>query len=161
MYIVHILYTREEMVKLNEENYGEFVGIGVYITRNEDKNLIEIYKVMNGSPAEKAGLLAGDFIVKIDDNDLTIDDFEDTSDMIRGKSGTTVKIGIIRGEERQTIDVQRGNVTIQEVEYQMIDAENKIGYIYIQSFEGTAYNQFKTAYEDLVKQGRTQTNCRC
>lgn len=147
-------YTKEEMVKLNEENYGEFVGIGVYITRNEDRNLVEIYKVMKGSPAEKAGLLAGDFIVKIDNNDITIDDFEETSDMIRGKVGTTVKIGIIRGEEKQFLDIERGNVTVQEVEHQMLP--DNIGYIYIQSFEGSAYNQFKSAYEELVAQGMTK-----
>ena len=147
-------YTAEEMVKLNEENYGEMVGIGVYISRNEDRNLVEVYKVMKDSPAEKAGMKAGDFITKIGENSITIDDFENTSDMIRGKKGTPVTIEILRGDEKIKLDIVRDSVTIQEVDYQLLD--NNIGYIYIQSFDGSAYNQFKTAYEDLVSKGMTK-----
>ncbi len=149
-------YTAEEMVKLNEENYGEMVGIGVYITRNEDRGLVEVYKVMKDSPAEKSGIQAGDFIVKIGDNNITAEDFENTSDMIRGKKGTSVKVDILRGDERISLDITRDSVTIQEVDYQMIDEDNKIGYIYIQSFDGSAYNQFKSAYEDLVSKGMSK-----
>ena len=146
-------FTKEEMDEYTNETMGSFVGIGVYITKNDEKNGIEIYSTIKNSPAEAAGLKAGDIIKKVDDIEYTASDYDHIADKIKGKEGTKVKITILRNEEILDFEIERKSVELIRVEGQLLD--NNIGYIAINSFDGKVAEQFKTEYNNLKNQGMT------
>ena len=76
-------YTKEEMKKLMDTTNGNYVGIGIYMLLDKEKNAIVIIKPMEGSPAEKAGLLPGDVISKVDGEPYTLETITAISDKIR------------------------------------------------------------------------------
>lgn len=144
-------FTKDEMKKFTEETEGEFVGIGVYITANNDANRVEIVSDIKDSPAEKAGLQSGDLIKSVDDIEYTASDLDKITQNIRGKAGTKVKIVIIRNNEEKEYEIERASISIPSVESSML--ENNVGYIYISTFSSNTSSEFKTAYNDLVSKG--------
>ena len=78
-------YTVEEMQSLLSDMESSYTGIGVYITLDKEYNLVKIYGFLDGSPAKEAGLEVGDFIVGVNGEDLTGDDFENASKRIMGE----------------------------------------------------------------------------
>ena len=141
------------MSEFTQDYEGEYVGIGVYITKDTDNNEILVYGTMQNSPAQEAGLQTGDIITSVDGEECDGDDYDTITNKIKGKEGTTVKIGIIRDGQEQTIEVQRRHIDIQHVTSQVL--ENNIGYIYISSFEGKVSEEFEKAYDDLAGKGIT------
>ena len=145
--------TQDEMSTFTEDIEGEFVGIGVYITKDTGRNLILVYGTIPDSPAEKAGLKTGDIITSVDGVECNGDDYDTITNSIKGKEGTKVKIGILRNDEEINFEIERKTVEVKHVTSQVLD--NNIGYIYISSFEGDVSTQFENAYNDLIKQGIT------
>lgn len=145
--------TQDEMSTFTEDIEGEFVGIGVYITKDTERNLILVYGTIPDSPAEKAGLKTGDIITSVDGVECNGDDYDTITNSIKGKEGTKVKIGILRNDEEINFEIERKTVEVKHVTSQVLD--NNIGYIYISSFEGDVSTQFENAYNDLIKQGIT------
>ena len=137
-------YTKKEMKTIMEETNGNFVGIGVYMTKDLEKNAILIIKPIENSPAEKAGILPGDLITKVDD-------VEYTGDKIRGEEGTKVKLEIYRNGETKTFELTRTKVVVSHVTTKVLN--NDIGYIAISDFEGECASEFETKYKQLEKQG--------
>ena len=84
-------FTKEEMEEFLTETEGNYVGIGIYMAQNTKDNTIVILTPIKGSPAEKAGILPGDIIKKVDGVEYSGEDFEKISTYIKGKAGTTVK----------------------------------------------------------------------
>ena len=78
-------YTTEEMEELLSDMESSYTGIGVYIIRDDEVNLVKIYGFLEGSPAKEAGLNVGDYIVAINDEELTGDDFENASKRITNR----------------------------------------------------------------------------
>ena len=144
-------YTKEEMKTIMEETNGNFVGIGIYMTKDLEKNAILIIKPIENSPAEKAGILPGDIITKVDDIEYSGDNLEEASNKIRGEEGTKVKLEIYRNGETKTFELTRENVIVSYVTTKMLD--NNIGYIAISNFEGNCASEFETKYKQLEKQG--------
>lgn len=145
--------TEEEMSSYTEDIEGEFVGIGVYITKDTTNNLIVVYGTIPNSPAQAAGLKTGDIITSVDGVKCDGDDYDSITNSIRGLEGTKVTLGILRGEEELTFEIERKTVEVEHVTSQVL--EDNIGYIYISSFEGNVADQFKKAYNDLSSQGIT------
>ena len=140
-------YTAEEMAEFTEETMGEYVGIGVYLTKDTQRNQILIYGTMKDSPAGAAGIQAGDIIVSVDGEECDGDQYDTITNKIKGKEGTKVKLGIVRGTQELTIDVERKKIEVEHVESSVL--EDNIGYIYISSFEGNVATQFEKAYKEL------------
>ena len=147
-------YTKEEMAEIMEETNGNFVGIGIYMTLDTEKNLITIINPIEGSPAEKAGILPGDYIVKVDGKEYTGEQLEEASNKIKGEEGTEVKIEILRGTEIKEFTIKRAKVLISHISTEVL--EDNIGYISISDFEGGCAEEFKKKYEELKKQGITK-----
>ncbi len=145
--------TSDEMSEYTTDTLGEYVGIGVYITKDETNNQILIYSTIKDSSAEKAGLLAGDVITEVDGTKCNGDDYETITNRIKGKEGTKVNIKILRNKEEKTFEIERKKVTQIRVNSQML--ENNIGYIYISSFDGNIAKQFKEQYDELENNGAT------
>ena len=142
-------YTKEEFETLKEQTSGSFVGIGVYISPTSDDDYITIIAPIEGSPAEKAGIKAGDKIVKVDGNNVYTDDSDKAISMIKGKEGTTVKLTIKRGNKEFDIDIKREEIISKSVEGKVLD--DSIGYIKITSFNENTCDEFKEALNSLKK----------
>lgn len=146
-------YTAEEMSEVTSDTLGKYVGIGVYMQLDTENNKIQVYSVISNSPAERAGIKTGDYIVAVEGEECSGDDFSTISNKIKGQSGTTVKITIERDGQKQDYNVERGSITLIRVTGQMLS--NNIGYIYISSFDGEVASQFESKYDELVSQGAT------
>lgn len=143
----------------NNENFyltleGSYSGVGIEISTDNDNNIL-IVGILSNSPAEKAGLKAGDIIKKIDDIDLSEKDYKYVSSYIRENSNKAeYKIEIIRNGENLTYNLKKDTVVIKSVASKIIEKENKkIGYIYISIFSNTTAAQFKKELDELKKQG--------
>ena len=143
----------KEMQEYTENLMGNYVGIGIYMVKNVEKNVIQILSPIKESPAEEAGLLPEDIIVSVNGVKYTGDEMTTASNNIKGIEGTTVKLEILRAQEIKAFEVTRKKVILNPVESEKL--ENNIGYIQITSFdEGTAEN-FKIEFEKLKNQGIT------
>lgn len=143
--------SKEEMQDYMADATGNFVGIGIYMVEDTEKNKIMVLSPMKGSPAEKAGILPGDIILSVNGIEYNGDELTVASNKIKGEEGTTVTVEILRGTETKTFEIKRENIKMNPVEGKVL--EKDIGYIEFASFdEGTA-EEFKTKYEELEKQG--------
>jgi len=136
-----------EAYKIN--NAGEYSGIGSLVRSYKDKLLIvEPYK---GYPADKAGLKAGDEIIKI--GDINIADFDDNaSELLKGANGTSVTVTYKRQGETKTTTIKREGIEVDAVPfYKMVNG--KTGYIVLSKFNAKASDQTKKALKDLKEKG--------
>lgn len=143
--------SKEDMQDYMADTIGNFVGIGIYMVKDTEADKIMVLSPIKGSPAEKAGILPGDLIISVDGVEYKAEDMSVAANKIKGESGTTVKLEILRGTETKTFELKRENIKVNPVEGKVL--ENKTGYIEFSSFdEGTA-QEFKTKFEELQKQG--------
>ncbi len=136
-----------EAYKIN--NAGQYSGIGATVRSFKDKLLIiEPYK---DYPADKAGLKAGDEIIKI--GNILLADFEDNGgELLKGANNTTVEVTYKRQGEIKTTKITRADVEVDAVPfYNMVD--EKTGYIVLSKFNAKASSQTKAALVDLKGKG--------
>ena len=108
-----------------------------------------------GSPAERAGLQAGDFVLAVDGESVDGTTMDDQISQIRGESGTDVTLTLQRDEaEPFDVTITRAEITLQEVETRMI--EGHVGYIALNGFSEPSPEQFRTALSELLDQGADQ-----
>lgn len=136
---------------------GGFDGIGVEF--NIYKDTVYVVTPLAGGPSEMAGILSGDKIVKVNETPLTGSKVDNGSvfQALRGKKGTEVKLTILsKGNKApRVVTVMRDRIPTYSVDASyMID--NKTGYIKVNRFSETTYDEFKTALGQLKKQGMTQ-----
>jgi carboxyl-terminal processing protease len=146
-----------DMQGVEEEMQGNFSGIGVQFSIQEDT--IMIIDVISGGPSAKLGILAGDRIVMVNDSSVT--GKEITNDkvlkLLRGKKGTKVKVSIHRNGFKSLFDyeITRGEIPIYSVDVSyMID--DQTGFIKISRFAEKTYREFTDAMEKLDKTGASK-----
>ncbi|MEN8124602.1 MAG: S41 family peptidase [Bacteroidota bacterium] len=129
---------------------GEYSGIGATTKLMDNKLVIvELYKDM---PAEKAGIIVGDEIVKINDVIVKENNNKEILSLLKGTEETSVNLQILRQQKTLNFQLQRNKIEIDPVpHYQMIDS--KIGYISFIKFNGKASASVKKAFLDLKSQG--------
>lgn len=142
--------TKEEMEEFTQDVMGNFTGIGIYLTKDTEKNVIVVLSPIKDSPAYNAGILPGDIITKVDGVSYTGDDLTEASNKIRGEVGTTVKLEILRDDQTLEIEVTRETIKINHVESKVLD--NNIGYIEFTSFDEGCSDEFKEKLEELKSQ---------
>lgn len=138
-------YTPEEMKAANDESEGLYHGVGMVVQITEDER-IEIVRVYEGSPAEHAGLQAGDFLTSVDGEAVSGKNGQTLSDavrMVQGEDGTIVRLGVLRKGEVLEFDVSRAEVNVSYVNYQLINGD--IGYVNISQFTGDDVTGFEEA----------------
>ena len=145
--------SKEDMEDYMEDTMGNFVGIGIYMIEDTETNQIMVLSPIKGSPAEKAGIQPGDYIVSVNGETCTADDMTVISTKIKGEEGTTVKLQILRGEETLNFEITRENIIVNPVEGEVLG--NHIGYIVFSSFDENTADEFKTKFEELQAQGIT------
>ena len=141
----------DEMEDYLSDTMGNFVGIGIYMVKNTEKGKIQVLAPIKGSPAEKAGIQAGDIILTVDGVDYSADEMTIASNKIKGEEGTTVTIEVLRGTETKKYELKREKVKVNQVEGKVLS--NNIGYINFTSFDETTADDFKAKFEELNKQG--------
>ena len=146
-----VYYDEDETKALMESTSGIFSGVGATLTKDADTGYATIVNVYEDSPAEKAGLKAGDILEKIDDHEVGDEQLDTVVSWIKGEKGTDVKITVLRDGEELELTATRDTIEVKTVSYEM--KENQIGYIRVSEFDTVTYDQFKEALDDLEKQG--------
>lgn len=143
--------SKEEMDTYLDDTMGNFVGIGIYMIKNTQYDKIQVLSTIKGSPAEKAGIQAGDLIISADGVEYSADDMTIASNKIKGEEGTKVTIEVLRGAEKLKFELTREKVKVNQVEGKVLS--NNIGYIKFTSFDETTAEDFKNQYQELAKKG--------
>jgi carboxyl-terminal processing protease len=127
-----------------------YSGIGAWV--NTEGEFLTIIEPMKGSPAEKAGLQAGDEILAIDGEDMTGTAAEVARLKVLGPSGTEVVLTIRREgvEEPFDVSVTRAEIKIPSVEYEMVD--NQIAYVHLLTFSDSSTEELHNALQELMAQ---------
>lgn len=130
---------------------GEFQGVGIQIGMKNSQ--LTVIAPIEGTPADRAGIAAGDKIIKIDDEwtkDMTI---EDAVDKMRGPKGTSVRLMILREgwDKPKEFTIVRDVIKVQSVKARMLD--NEIGYIKIIQFQAQTADELEAALKTLEAKG--------
>ena len=144
--------TPEDVAEEQTYEEGVYYGIGVQLLAGSDDKLY-VTRAYANSPARKAGIRSGDIVTAVAGEVLTGSSTEQLNravDMIRGEQYTGVDVTVLRGDEELTFNVTRDTVTINRVEYSVL--ENNIGYIAIYEFMGDDVAGFNEALDALLKQ---------
>lgn len=139
-------FSPAENREFNEDISGTFEGIGAEMGMKDD--IITIIAPLEGMPAEKAGLLSGDKVIKIDDVVSSSYSLDEAVKRIRGPKGTEVKLTIFRSGEEETRDViiKRGLILVKSVRFEMKD---DVAYIRVNRFGDDTEAGFKDAVKQL------------
>ncbi|HRR63005.1 MAG TPA: S41 family peptidase, partial [Paludibacteraceae bacterium] len=144
----------EDVSDVNSELEGHFSGIGVQF--NIQNDTIMIISVISGGPSEKAGLLAGDRIVEVNDTVFVGKNITNEKVMkkLRGPAGTKVKLGIRRYGTPEILyyEIIRGEIPVNSVDIGYM-IQPQIGFIRVSKFAETTYTEFLNTIAGLKRQG--------
>ena len=148
-----VFFPPEENKSFQEDISGQFSGVGMEVGV-KDKNLTVI-SPLKGTPAYRAGILAGDIIIKIDNTNTAGMTIEKAIDLIRGKLGTNVAFTIFRGNEKgpRIINVIRENISIPIIETEIKD---DVFIIHLFSFSANSSEKFRLALKEFVLSKKTK-----
>lgn len=154
----HSVYIpKEEYAQVSENMKGDFVGIGVSFYKIDDT--IVVIKALEGGPSEKIGIRGGDRILyangqKLFDRGISNDSL---TTQLKGKENSKVNLKVLRkgAEKLLTFNLRRAKVPLKSVDahYMLTD---KLGYIKINRFSETTFDEFREAISDLKQNGATE-----
>ncbi|GIL08864.1 MAG: hypothetical protein BroJett033_3750 [Chloroflexota bacterium] len=130
----------------NSDLAGEFEGIGVVIRAGDSG--IEVFGVMDGTPAAESGVRVGDVFIEVDGVDVTKANNLELATKVRGPAGTNVKITFLRDDELIEFDIVRARIDIPNITYEVL-ADSDIGYVRLNQFTAEARQQINQALADL------------
>lgn len=132
---------------------GSFSGVGMVLSVDERTNDIIVVSPIEGTPAQRAGILPKDIIVKVDDIELAGKSLDEAVKLLRGEKGTKVFVYIKRqdNEDLLKFELVRDDIRVTTIKHEIID--DNVGYIKITSFDSQTYDEFKAAVDSLQKQG--------
>ncbi len=146
----------DDFKEFNDKSHGEFGGLGIQIT--SDRGAVRVISPIDDTPAEKAGIKAGDYITHIDDEQVFDMTLNQAVKKMKGRPGTKVKLTIIsEGKEPRTLTLKRAIIKVDSVKSEVKsladsgeDAE-KIGYVRISDFGATTSKELNEAIKKLEK----------
>ena len=140
----------EEYEDLKISTSGEFFGVGLTLSVGED-GMIQVMASMKESPAEQAGIQAGDRIVKVDGVTYAGTQLDEAVQNMRGTEGTSVTLTVLRGNTEMEYTLVRKKILVPSVKSELLD--NHIAYIQITSFESHTADDFKEALRKMEQSG--------
>ena len=147
--------SKDDLQKMREETQGEFEGIGVSIKLDDNDNIM-VFQPIHNSPAEEAGILPFDLIIKIGDVSTEGMSLNDAANLIRGPKGTSVDLTLLRqqdgAEPREVeVSVKRANVPLESIKEARL-LEGGVGYVRIGDFKDTTARDLKERLKEFLEQ---------
>lgn len=148
-----VYYSPEELEAVMEATEGIYYGIGAYIGVDQETGYCKITKVMEGTPAEEAGVMAEDLIVAVDGEGMLNVGSSEIVTYIKGPEHTTVDLTLYREGETEYIEVtvERRKIETPTVTYSM--DEDRIATLQISEFDEVTMGQFEEYLEQAKKEG--------
>ena len=133
--------------KMQTETSGEFGGLGIEVSM--ESGVVKVISPIDDTPASKAGIKAGDYIVKIEDIQVQGKTLSEAVDLMRGPVGSSIELTIRRRGEKKalTFNIIREIIEIQSVKADLL--ENNIGYIRLTSFNENSSEQIQNNIKEL------------
>ncbi len=150
-----VYYSAEELEEVQNKTQGIYYGIGARVSLDPDTQLARIAGVIEGTPAEEAGLMANDLIYMVDGESVQGMDLTSIVAKVKGDEGTKVHLTVIREGESDYLefDVTRRKLDNETVTHEML--EDQIGYIQILEFDDVTVDQFTDALATCRGSGMT------
>lgn len=149
-----VFMSAEEIEKMKEPLEGSFEGIGVQFRIMDDTLLI--VGVINGGPSEKVGILTGDRIISVNDENIAGVKIDNNGIVkrLRGKKGSVVKVEVNRKHEKENLvfNITRDKIPIHSVDAAYI-TDNKIAYVRLNKFSKTTKEELDSVFNIFVKAG--------
>jgi len=141
--------TPESFEGMQTETSGKFGGLGIEV--GMESGVVKVISPIDNTPASKAGLKAGDYIVKIDGVQVQGKSLMDAVDLMRGLVGSSIEITVRRRGVKKALifNITREIIQVQSVKSELID--NNIGYIRLTSFNENSSDQIKEKVKKLNK----------
>jgi carboxyl-terminal processing protease len=134
---------------------GRYSGIGLEISQADGR--IEIIAPIDGTPAQRAGIEAGDEIIEIDDYSVLTEGVDNTIQRLRGPAGTSVTLKIVRSEfdDPLTFRLTRQKIQVASVRYEVLD--QSIGYLRLSQFNDTTVDEARRAIDTMMEDAQDST----
>ena len=137
---------KDDLDDLTEDTSGRFGGIGVEV--GVSNGALEIVRPMPNTPADRAGVKAGDIITGVDDYLIEQGDMAGAMERLRGKPGTALSLHLKRDDQSLTVDLERAQIRINSVRSRML--EPGYGYLRISQFRSGTQSDLNAALEELA-----------
>jgi carboxyl-terminal processing protease len=144
-----VYMNNKEFQDFMTQTEGSYAGLGIYVGDKDGR--IVVIAPIEDTPAERAGIKSGDFILKVDGKEVTAKEMDQAVSMMKGKEGTKVKITIQRNNQTVDYTLTRAKIVLKTVKGEML--KNKIGYIRITMFDENTAEAFSNALSNLKDQG--------
>ncbi len=143
---------QQEFKDYIESSSGEYPGIGIYLTPNDD-NEIEIVAPIEDTPADRAGLMAKDLIIGVNGESVNASVMDETIAKVKGEPGTPVTLTIYRPslKDKFDVDIVREWIDVKVVKSKMLS--DNMGYLRLSMFDENSADEFKKHMNELVKDG--------
>ena len=141
--------TPESFEGMQTETSGEFGGLGIEVSM--EAGVVKVITPIDDTPASKAGIKAGDYIVKINDTQVQGKTLSQAVDLMRGLVGSGIELTVRRRGVKKalTFNIIREIIEVQSVKSELL--ENNIGYIRLTSFNDNSSQQIKKKIKELKK----------
>ena len=135
--------------EMQTETSGEFGGLGIEVSM--EAGVVKVISPIDDTPASKAGIKAGDYIVKINNTQVQGKSLSEAVDLMRGPVGSTIELTVRRRGVKKalTFNITREIIEVQSVKSDLLD--NNIGYIRLTSFNDNSSEQIKKKIRELKK----------
>ncbi|MDC3036382.1 S41 family peptidase [Candidatus Pelagibacter sp.] len=140
--------------EMQTETSGEFGGLGIEV--GMEAGVVKVISPIDDTPASKAGIKAGDYIIKIEETQVQGKSLSEAVDLMRGPVGSSIELTVRRRGEKKALifNIIREIIEIQSVKTELID--NSIGYIRLTSFNENSSDQIKKKIQNLEKEKKVK-----
>ena len=137
--------------EMQTDTKGEFGGLGIEI--GMEAGVVKVISPIDGTPAEQAGIKAGDYIVKIGKEQVQGKSLMEAVKLMRGPVGTSIDLTIRRKNVKKPLEfkIVRKIIEVQSVSSEIISKEKNIGYVRLKSFNENSDNQFLKSIKNFEK----------
>lgn len=144
--------TEDELRRMNEPLEGKFGGVGIRFLIHRDT--LSVTHVVSGGPSQRAGILPGDRIIEVNDSSITGGELQNTDvlDLLKGTPGTQVNLTLYRSGEKLKKTIVRGTIPLESINVNIM-LDQKTGYIKLDRFAATSYQEFENAVVQLKSKG--------
>ena len=152
-------FDKSETESFLAETEGNYDGVGMYVAFDKEYNTAIVLLPIENSPAERAGIIPGDYILDIDGNSVVGVSLEEVASRLKGTPGSSVQVKFLRksksGDEEEFEKVLvREKVQLSSFKYKLL--EDDIGYITFSSFDENVTSKFNEAYKELIKKQKVK-----